>query len=332
MGRVRCPVREVPDGPPRPGGGHREITDPYARQRCAEDRRFLSEFPRRGTRRGAGPDAARRAARRDRRARDEDRHGALLCPRVQDEPHESRRRVRRRGCRRADPRDPVSVPGRSRHARPRLLPERRAAPSSIPGPVPRVPDHGAEDGRPGLTRSRGPGHLHAGAPHRAGALDQCREPRRGEDLQQGRRGRSAQAVPGLRLGGIHDGAGCVGGAGRGRQPAELFQGVRGDGQRVARGPLEALSEGVPHQRLRSVSEQGLRGRRVRVLWQDAPRGEGTPAPMEAGREHDQRQHGRDARQALCREALQAGSQGADGAARREPAAGVQGKHRHSSSG
>ena len=67
-----------------------------------------------------------------------------------------------------------------------------------------------------------------------------------------------------------------------------------------RSTLEAVPARVAPQRLRAVSEQGVRRRRVRVLRTDAARRQGKAAALEARRQHDQRQPRRDARQAVCR--------------------------------
>ena len=106
------------------------------------------------------------------------------------------------------------------------------------------------------------------------------------------------------------------------ESAELSEGARRHRQRAARRCVEAVPEGVAAERLRAVSQQVDRRRRVRVLQHDAARRERTAAAMEARRQHRERQPRRDARQALCRAPFQAGSQGAHGRPRRQPARGV----------
>ena len=104
-----------------------------------------------------------------------------------------------------------------------------------------------------------------------------------------------------------------------RESANAMSRPGGDRERNAGGELEAVSEGVIAQRLRAVSQQGRRRCGIRLLQHDVARREGTAAAVEARDQYAERQHGRDARQALCRTAFQARSQGAHGGPGRQPA-------------
>ena len=190
-------------------------------------------------------------------------------------------------------------------------------------------------GRPATPAAREVGARDLRARNAAGAraLDQRREPRRGEDLQQGR---ASPISP----------SSSPASTGR-RGPTEL--GVNGVPAVVVNQPsyLKALAatvnelpvdawkpylQGVAAERLRAVSQQADRRRRVRLLQHDAARREGTAAAVEARRQHHERQPRRDARQAVCRAALQARGQGAHGGARRQPARSVSRPASTSSSG
>ena len=67
-----------------------------------------------------------------------------------------------------------------------------------------------------------------------------------------------------------------------RRSAELRQGAGGGRRRVAGGPLEAVPQVVADPRLRAVPVEGVRGRALRVLRQDAERHARAAAAVEAG--------------------------------------------------
>ena len=197
------------------------------------------------------------------------------------------------------------VPGRPRPARPRLLPEgRRRSCSEYRDQVPGVPRPRCSTlaGEP-IADAAGQRHLRARDAAGPRALDQRREPRCGEDLQQGRARRPAEAVPRASTGP----PGPPSWASRRRPavvvaPAELLQGVRRDRQRAAGRTVEAVSASATLVNgFAPYLQQGVRRRRVRLLRHDAARRAG--ACSRAGSAASTPSNGnarRDARQALRR--------------------------------
>ncbi len=191
--RVRHPVRQGAGRPARHRRRSREVDDQDAGFRGAEDRRLLRELHERAARRATRPHAAQGGARCHRRHQDQDRPGAPLRPLLQAESDQSDRRLRRRRRAAADQRHSLPLPGRPRPSRSRLLPQERRQAEGVSREVRRLC---RQHSRPGRRRQReqvGARDLRARDAARPRALDQRREPRRGEDLQQGRRRRSCRS-------------------------------------------------------------------------------------------------------------------------------------------
>ena len=296
---------------------------PRAGQQRPQAARFLRQLhgPRRPRCRrhqaaaaGAGPDRADRLeGQADRRLR-QCRH------------RRQQRAVRDgRGHRPQGPEPVPGGPGRGRPgpAGPRLLPQPGRALRQDPRSLPRAHPAHAGFRRRRRWRRQGPRRSGAGAGNRAGqaavGAGQAARPR--QDLQPVHLRRAAAEVPGLRLGRAAARAGTA--AARqaqhhhpGRDPA----GDR-DRQRHPAGDLARLP-GLPcRRRQRRPAEQRDRRRFVRVQRQGAGRAEGPARGLEAraglgGRSwRPGRGAGRTVRGAL----LQAGSEGGDGPAGREPA-------------
>ena len=156
-----------------------------------------------------------------------------------------------------------------------------------------------------------------------------REPRPGQDLQPVRPRRAGARSRRLRLAGVLDASGLGGTHERTSSSASraTCSGARAQLDARAAGDLEGLP--APSTSLtptRRILRQGLRRRALRVRRQGAARhdadGRAGSAACAA-----RRAFGRGARQALRREALPAGAQGADGRAGREPARRVSREHR-----
>ena len=109
--------------------------------------------------------------------------------------------------------------------------------------------HRRQGAEPGRGRSR---HRRLRDPSGPRALDQRREPRRGEDLQQGGHRRPAGAVPRPGLGGVDRRAGHRRRTGRGDRPAELREGAGRRRRRHADGTVEAVPEVPPRRSLRAL--------------------------------------------------------------------------------
>ena len=126
-----------------------------------------------------------------------------------------------------------------------------AAADAVPRPVPRVPDHGAQDGRPAVARGSGQRHLRARAPHRPGPLDQRREPRRGEDLQQGRVADLPKQFPGFDWAAYTTELGIAGAPAVVVSQPSYFKAFAAMANEMPVDRLEAVPQGVAHQRLRA---------------------------------------------------------------------------------
>ena len=261
-----------------------------------EGRRFLCHLHGRAEGRdGFLPDAARRAA-------EDRRHQGLESSRATGRaaPGARRGRVLRvripAGLQGRDPGDRRRRPGRTRAARPRLLPEGRRPDE---GPARALSGPRGEDAGPG--GSAGGFRPQAGEDrhdHRDGArpgLDgQGRAPRPEQDLPPTRAHRSDEAGAPLRVELVLHGAGHAGRAGHQRAGAWLLQrhGQAGgaEGQDRGREDLPAL-EG--HRGRGAHARQAVRGGALPPD-EGAHRGEGHSSPLEALRADDRPCPGRSA--------------------------------------
>ena len=191
---------------PRHRGRGLEDGEQGARIRSAEARRFLRSVHGRGPRQPAGEGSARSGARANRRAREQDRPGAPHGAHADAEHDDARRRRSGRGRTGSQDVRSLSVAERPRPPRSRLLPQSRPEAEGVPDEVPGVRREDAHARRTAVTRRRREGDRRLRDTPGARALDECREPRCGQDLQQGDLGGAAQALPRLRLGCVGPGA------------------------------------------------------------------------------------------------------------------------------
>ncbi len=191
-----------------------------------------------------------------------------------------------------------------------------------PDEVPGLRGEDADAGRTAVPGRRRQGDRRLRDATRARALDERREPRCRQDLQQGHDGRSAEALPRHRLDRVGSRARRRQRQGGCRRAAQLFQGDVRSGRGTASRSLEAVHQ-VPHrQRSRAVSEQGVRRSALRFLRPHPPGRQGDAAAVETCGQQSRHRARRAARQGVRRAALQAGCQGTDGTPGREPARGL----------
>ena len=155
-----------------------------------------------------------------------------------------------------------------------------------------------------------------------GALGARRDARRPEDLQPaGPRG-PAEALPGLRLDGLHPQPGRLGGDHRrDLRPAAVVPRapLRRPGRGADRG-LARLARGPRRPGLRAVPRRGVRRDQLRLLRPHPRRYAGAARAVEARRRAGRGLDRRGGRPRVRRASLPAGVQGDDGGAGRQPAA------------
>ena len=191
----------------------------------------------------------------------------------------------------------------------------------------------ADARRPAVAGGRGQGDPRARDPARARALDQRREPRRGEDLQQGRRSRTCRSsspgstgAPGAQeLGARMPRRSIV------AQPS-YFKAMAATRRRAAGRSLEAVLKFHTANGLAPYLSAEFVEARFDFYGRTLQGVEGNAAALEARRQQPRHGARRAARQGLRRAALQAGGEGAHGAARREPPRGASARASTSSTG